>query len=119
MGTKGPLDVVTDGPAINEIIVFANQYRQEVTEQAERICQLCQQMTDNESLNGGDGEEIKANFKTIASGCKQLEASAKNIVDNLNKNLESIIKMSKGTTTAASTDAAKKAAAGMGVLKKQ
>lgn len=119
MGYKGPLDVVTDGPAINEIIVFANQYRQEVSEQTDLICNICQGMTDNEALNGGDGEEIKANFKTIASGCKQLESSVKNIVDNLNKNLESIIKMSKGTTTAASTDAAKKAAAGMGVLKKE
>lgn len=117
MATKGPLNVVLDIPAINEIIVFANQYKQEVSDKADTIRTLCKQMTDNESLSGGDGEEIKANFQTIATGCNQLELSVDKIVSVLNDRLEKMIKMNKGTTTATSAEAAKKAASGMGVLK--
>lgn len=117
MANKGPLDVVLDIPAINEIIVFANQYKMEVSEKADTIRTLCKSMTDDESLSGGDGEEIKANFQTIAAGCNQLEQSVKKIVSVLNSRLEKMIQMNKGTTTADSTDAAKKAASNMGVLK--
>lgn len=119
MANKGPLDVVTDGPAINEIIVFANQYRQDILENCQIIQDECKKCTEDDSLNGGDGEEIKANFMVIASGCRKLEESVKSIVDNLNKNLEVIIKMSKGTTLGSSTESAKKAAAGMNVMKKE
>lgn len=117
MGAKGPLDVVLDIPAVNEIIVFANQYKMDVAEKADHIRTLCKQMTDNESLQGGDGEEIKANFAIIANGCNQLEQSVDKIVSVLNNRLETMIKMNKGTTTANSSDAAKKAASNMGVLK--
>ena len=119
MGNKGPIDVVVEAPAVNEIIVFANQYRQEILEATSTITAACQRMTEEESLNGGDGEEIKANFQTIAAGCVTLEKSVKVMVDGLNKNLESIIKMSKGTTTAASSVAAKSASNKMGVFKKE
>lgn len=117
MATKGPLNVVLDIPAINEIIVFANQYKQEVSEKADTIRTLCKQMTDNESLSGGDGEEIKANFQVIANGCNQLEQSVEKIVSVLNSRLEKMIKMNKGTTTADSSESTKKASASMGVLK--
>ena len=117
MGNKGPLDVVLDIPAINEIIVFANQFKQEVSEKADTIRTLCKQMTENESLNGGDGEEIKANFQSIATGCNQLEQSVDKVVSVLNNKLEKMIQMNKGTTTAASSEAAKKASQNMGVLK--
>jgi hypothetical protein len=117
MAGKGPLDVVLDIPAINEIIVFANQYKQEVSEKADTIRTLCKQMTENESLNGGDGEEIKASFKEIAKGCNQLEQSVDHIVAVLNSKLDTMIKMNKGTTTGAASDEAKKASNSMGVLK--
>lgn len=117
MGNKGPLDVVLDIPAINEIIVFANQYKQEVSEKADTIRTLCKQMSDNESLSGGDGEEIKANFQIIASGCNQLESSVDKIVSVLNSRLETMIRMNKGQTTAQSSEDAKKASSKMGVLK--
>ncbi len=117
MGNKGPVDVVLDIPAINEIIVFANTYKQEVAEKADTIRTLCKQMSENESLSGGDGEEIKANFQVIANGCNQLEQSVDKIVSVLNNKLGTMLKMNKGTTTAASSDAAKKASKNMGVLK--
>lgn len=117
MGNKGPVDVVLDIPAINEIIVFANQYKQEVSDKADTIRTLCKQMDENESLNGGDGERIKANFRDIAAGCNQLERSVDKIVNVLNSKLETMIKMNKGTTTAAATDATKAAKSNMGVLK--
>lgn len=117
MGTKGPLNVVLDIPAINEIIVFANQYKMDISEKTEHIRTLCKQMTDNETLSGGDGEEIKANFGIIANGCNQLEQSVDKIVSVLNNRLEKMIQMNKGKTTANATDAAKKASSNMGVLK--
>lgn len=117
MGAKGPLDVVLDIPAINEIIVFANQFKQEVNEHSSAIRNLCKQMTDDESLNGGDGEIIKANFKVIADGCTQLENSIEKIVTILNQRLEKLIQMNKGKTTADSTEAASKAAKNMNIVK--
>lgn len=117
MAGKGPVDVVLDVPAINEIIVFANQYKSDVIEKADRIRTLCNQMSENESLSGGDGEEIKANFLIIANGCNQLDTSVQHIVSVLNSKLEKMIKMNKGATTADSAEAAKKAANQMGVLK--
>lgn len=117
MGNKGALNVVLDIPAINEIIVFANQYKQDVSEKTDLIRTLCRQMSENETLSGGDGEEIKANFQTIAQGCAQLETSVEKIVSVLNTKLEKMIQMNKGTTTAASSEAAKKASQNMGVLK--
>lgn len=119
MGNKGALDVVVDQPAINEIIVYANSYRQAVQEDIDTITSLCKKMTEDESLNGGDGEEIKANFNTIATGCITLEKSIKHIVDGLNANLESIIKMTKGTTTSESTQAAAQAASKLGTVRKE
>jgi len=117
MGNKGPLDVVLDIPAINEVIVFANQYKQEILQATDTINTLCKQMSENESLSGGDGEEIKANFQVIAQGCLQLEKSVNKIVNTLNTRLETMIKMNKGQTTAESSDTSKAAASKMGVLK--
>lgn len=117
MANKGPLDVVLDIPAVNEIIVFANQYKVEVAERSDHIRTVCKQMTDNQSLQGGDGEEIKALFNVIADGCSQIEQSVEVIVSVLNDRLGEMIKMNKGITTSAASDAAKSAASKMGVLK--
>ncbi len=117
MAGKGPVDVVFDLPAVNEIIVFANKYKDDVQTSADEIRTICKQMSENESLSGGDGEEIKANFQQIANGCNHLEKSVETIVKVLNDRLESMIKMGKGTTTANSSDAAKKASSNLGVLK--
>ena len=119
MGNKGPLDAVLDIPAINEIIVFSNQYKQEVSEKADHIRTVCKQMTENESLNGGDGEAIKASFEDIAKGCNRLEKSVEKIVSVLNNKLDTMIRMNKGTTTATATDAAAAAKRKVGVLAKE
>ena len=49
MANKGPLDVVLDIPAMNEIIVYANTYKNEVSDAIASIKTLCKQMTDDES----------------------------------------------------------------------
>ena len=116
MANKG-LDVVLDVPAINEIIVFANHYRQGVTASADTIRTLCAQMQDNESLAGGDGEEIRENFKIIGEGCTQLEQSVEKIVTVLNNRLETMLQMNKGKISGDSKDTAKKAAGDMRIIK--
>lgn len=115
---KGPLDVAIDPAAVSDIIIFSNEMRIAISERVESIRAICQRMTEEESLNGGDGENIKALFKTIGSGYLNLEQSVKVIVDGLNEKLNKILQMTKGTTTAAAEDVTKAAAKNIGVMKK-
>ena len=59
MSTKGPIDARIDVGALNEVIVYANQYRQEVSAKADAIRTVCRKMEDEESLKGGDGDHIR------------------------------------------------------------
>jgi hypothetical protein len=117
MANKGLLDTKIDVMALNEIIIFANHYRSEVTERVETIRKLCKQMEEEESLKGGDGDQIRANFEKIASGCNQLDKSTEYIVKVLNDKLGTAIKMRHGSTTNAATEAVTQAANKTGVLK--
>lgn len=117
MAGKGPIDTVIDLPAINELIVFMSKYRMEVIEKTQRIITICKTMSEDESLNGGDGEEIKNNFITIATGCNKLSQSVEYIVNKLNDKLSVGIDMTKGKTTKDSTEKSKTAAAKLGVMK--
>jgi len=117
MANKGLLDTKIDVQALNEIIIFANRYRSEVTDNVERIRTLCKRMEEEESLKGGDGDQIRANFEKIASGCNQLDKSTEFIVKQLNEKLGVAIKMRHGATTSASTETVAQAANKTGVLK--
>lgn len=117
MGNKGPINVVLDIPAINEVIVYANQFNQEVGESANTIRTLCNQMTANETLSGGDGEQIKEAFGNIAKGCNSIEKSTAAIVRILNDRLSKMLQMNKGKTTDSAMEAAQKAQKQMGVIK--
>lgn len=119
MAGKGPIDVVVDAPSLSEIIVFVNRSRFTITDEADSIRAICKQMSDNKSLSGGDGEEIKNNFKIIADGCQNLVKSFDHISAVLNERLSVLTQMNKGKITAESTEEAKKAAKKMGVLKKE
>lgn len=115
---KGPMDVKLDGSAVSEIIVYANGFKRDVDERAQQIREICSKMTENETLQGGDGEEIKAAFKAIAAGCQNIETSTATIVAGLNTKLEKIIEMTKGKSTAEALEAAQAAAKNMGAVKK-
>lgn len=116
---KGQLDTVIDGPALNEIIVFANQLKQDCVEKAEHIRKICMSMEEEESLKGGDGDVIRENFKTIASGINKLERSITYIVSKLNTSLEYVTKMYAGKNTAAATEAAAGASKKAGIFNKE
>lgn len=118
MGNKGPLDVKMDVPALNEIIVYTRQFKAEVSEKIDQIRTLVTRWTEDESFNGGDAENIKANFIVIAKGCDHLAQSIEFIDKKLNEKLEVLAKMNKNTTSSASSDAASSAANKMGVLRK-
>lgn len=118
MGQKGnKLNI--NPAAINQVIVFANQYRQGILESIDTIEGVCAQMTNDDTLNGGDGEEIKQGFMTIAAGCKNLEKSIKTVIDGFNQSLVKVLDMLSGKSIGDSTDTAKKAANQMGVLNKE
>lgn len=119
MATKGPMNTKIDKNAVNELIVYANQYKQSVSESVEVIRTYCRQMEEEESLKGGDGESIRASFKTIADACNRLETSISYIVTKLNEKLEYMIKLNKGSAAANASESAQKAQRNMGVFKKE
>ncbi len=116
---KGSLDMVADGPALNEIIVFANQLKQDCSEKAEHIRKICLNMEEEESLAGGDGDVIRENFKKMSTSITKLEGSVTYIVQKLNVNLEAVTKMYAGKNTAAATDAADAATKKTGIFNKE
>ena len=111
------LDTKIDIGAMNEIIVHGQQYKNEMSAAAGEIRSICQQMSEDESLAGGDGEQIKANFATIAEGCTNLEKSLEYIMKILNEKLAPAIEMRRGATLGDSTEVAKSATDKVGVFK--
>lgn len=113
------LSTSIDVDALTAIIVFANSYRNVVETNAAQIKALCKSMKEDESLSGGDGDDIRENFSKLADGCTNLEKSMQVIAKVLNEKLEVAIQMRHGQTLGDSTDKANKAAASAGVLKKE
>lgn len=116
MAVKGELNTTVDIPALNELAVAAKGYSMEVNDRIDLITTLCTQMQDEKSLEGGDGDNIRANFMEIAKGCQILADSLKKIDRVLNEKLAVALKSQKGLTTQQSDESAKKAAAGMGIV---
>ena len=116
---KGELDMVADAPALNEIIVFANQLKQDCSQIAEHIRKICLNMEDEESLKGGDGDVIRENFKLTATGINRLEGSISYIVSKLNTSLEHVTRMYAGKNTQAASDAAQAASKKTGIFNKE
>lgn len=119
MGLKGSSNAVLDASAMNEVIVFANQYKRDVQGDAEQIQAICRTMEDEESLKGGDGENIRANFITISKGCENMVKSMDEITKYLNDVLYKILATKQGKSDMGATEAAAKAAAAAGVNKKE
>lgn len=117
MAGKGPLDTKIDTAALAEVIVFGNQYRQDVSQRSADIRRICKQMEDEESLKGGDGDVIRENFAMIAVGCKQLDDSTQFITKVLNEKLGVAIHMRHGQTVGSSGDNMQKAVKQAGVFK--
>lgn len=119
MAVKGTVNTVIDSQALASIIVFSNRYVEEVREAADEIRSLCRGMEDEESLKGGDGEQFRESFATIATACNNLESSISYINKVLNEKLGTALGMNKGKTSAESADSIKAASNKTGVLKKQ
>lgn len=119
MAVKGAVDTKLDPNALAGLIVFANRYQEEVNAAAEEIRTICRGMEDEESLKGGDGDAIRQEFATIATGYVNIENSVAYIVKVLNEKLKVVIDMQKGSTVADSQDQVAAAAKNAGALKKE
>ena len=117
MAGKGPLDAKIDTGALNEVIVFANQYRQDVSDKADQIRHICASMEEGESLKGGDGDVIRENFAKIAIGCNNLDKSTQYIAKVLNERLGNAIEMRHGKAIGSSSDSMDKATQKVGAFK--
>ena len=113
------LSTTIDVDALTAIIVFANNYKTVVENNSDQIRAICANMESNESLKGGDGEIIRENFASLSKGCVNLKRSMEAVSKVLNEKLEVAIKMRHGKSVGDSTDKAKQAVSGMGVLKKE
>ena len=119
MSTKGPIDARIDAGALNEVIIYANQYRQEVSAKADAIRTVCRKMEDEETLKGGDGDHIRECFVTIAKGCNQLDKSTEKIVAVLNDKLATVIGMRHEQTTFHASEAVTAANKKVGFMNKE
>lgn len=117
MAGKGPMDAKIDTQALNEVIVFANQYRIDVKDQSERVRRICMNMQTEESLSGGDGDVIRDNFMKIAVCCEQLDNSTEYIVKVLNDKLGAAIQLRHGAAIGNSTESMDAAVKNTGVFK--
>lgn len=118
MAATGMSQIKLSTESLDELIVFSNKYRQEVSNSADEIMKICRQMEENEALKGGDGDQIRENFATIAVACKGLNESTTYISKILNDRLKKAIDMTKNRTGASSEEAIKKASSKTGVFKK-
>lgn len=116
MAVKGDVDAVVSRSALNEIIIYMNQYHTQVTEKVTMAQGICQRMLDEESLKGGDGEQIREGFQEISKGLSNLSKSIDKIVRALNKNLGATMEASQNKYGAAAKDKATAAANKTGVL---
>ena len=119
MGAKGTVDTKIDTGALNEIIVFANMYKTEVSSLAEEIRTICRKMDEEESLKGGDGDGIRDSFDTIATGCQQIAKSAEQIAKILDTKLSKALNMKNGAMSANASESASAAAKKAGVVRKE
>ena len=119
MAGKGPVDTVIDTGALNELIVYAGQYKADLDDAAREIIELCKKMEEEESLKGGDGDAIRENFREISKMATNLMQSVNYIHKVLNDKLGNAINMRHGQTVGDSSEAIKKAASKTGVMKKE
>lgn len=119
MGFKGQLDANIDVGALNEVIVFANAYRQDVLGNAEEIRKLCDNMLEEESLKGGRGEVLREQFANIATGCQKIEKSTEHIVRVLNDKLKPAIEALKAGSASNAADTMASATKKSGVYNKE
>lgn len=119
MAVKGAVDTKLDPNALASLVVFINRYQDEVNTASTEVRTICRKMEDEETLKGGDGEIIRQEFATIASGFVNIENSVHYVVKVLNDKLKSVIDMNKGTTTADSQDQVNSAAKKAGTFKKE
>lgn len=116
---KGPLDTKIDLSTLNTIIVFANQFSRDCGDRSEDIITICRKMETEESLAGGDGEEIRKSFEEIAKGAAHIGKSAKQISKILDSKLGKGLDLKKGHYSAQAMEETSKAADSAGVIKKQ
>lgn len=117
MGQKGPKMNISI-PALESTIVAGNKFKQECEARAQSIRQTCMAMESDESLVGGEGDTIRELFRSIAAGINSIESSMMYAVTNLDKSLESAIKLQKGRMAGDTADRAAATTKKAGVFKK-
>lgn len=118
MAQKG--SVIHDPKLTAQLITLGNNMVRQIRENANEIIDECKRMTDESTgiLIGGDGEKYIEDFKTISRAYKNLADSFANMVQQVDKTLAPMLKLSNGATDQVG-DSAKKVQNDMGVMAKE
>lgn len=116
---KGPVDTKIDTAALNEIIIFANQYKNDLDEKATEISNICDTMKSDESLAGGSGENIRAAFEAISVATSKLKESTEKIASSLDETLGKALEAGKDAQARSVEETATAKAKKAGVYNKE
>lgn len=119
MSNNKGLDTTVDTAVLNGLIVSGNMFCKDTLEISDSISTIARKMEDDESLKGGDGDQIRESFSQIAVGAKNVSKSAKQITHVLNDKLDKALKAKQGRFGADSSSQAKTATAKAGIQKKE
>lgn len=113
---KGQIKVNND--SVSAIVVASRAYKGDVDTGILEIKRLCQQLLDNESLKGGDGELIREAARTLADRTQNLAKSADEIWKKLDKLVVLIAEAQGGRTAGNLHETVNKAGKNIGIYKK-
>ena len=115
MANKSQVNI--DPDALEEFIISLNKFKFIAEEEHKKILRETSSMLENESLSGGDGDQLRESFQGVADASTNLYSSLEQWVAMLDQQLEKAYGMKQGTFSKASAEAMAANKKTMGILK--
>lgn len=119
MAQKGAVNTNIDFDAINAVILAAGKYKNVAESVTTEIRKIADQMRDEESLIGGNGEVIRDCFVEIGQGAYEVEMSLQQLIKLVDIALGKAMRSTESNVTNNAADEAANAAKNAGVYKKE
>lgn len=102
-----------------QIVVAMNSYVETLDESSKAVIKICNDMLENESLNGNQGTEFREAYRQIADGMTNLQNSVHDAAKTFDCMMSAIAAFARSGSAAEAKEAMKKAAAGQGLMGKK
>lgn len=119
MAQKGSVNTNVDFEAINAVILAAGKYQSRAEDITNEIRKICEQMKNDETLVGNNGDIIRECFASIGKGAQDVQESLHKLVNITDKALGRALKAAQTQHTAEAEEAATAAAKNTGVYGKE